>query len=189
MDIQGDHEMRRRATRRVRVYYLITGTVAVAGLVFIGVVLARVGSRPVVPLLVLGGIALLTAGLIALMVRTVRRRTGSWVSPMLGADRHTRRRVTRAIRTGAALPPDEQRLAVAEATRIRKITGILTIPFVFAAVLNLIQFAGHLADGSAAWRIVASGAAAAAFTLLPLYQLFYYRRAGAYLAGVEHASS
>lgn len=183
MDIQGDSAIRQRATRRARVYYLVIGTAVVAGLAFAGVM---VGGA-VVPLLVLSAVVLFTAGLMVLMVRAVRRRSGSWVSPLLGADRHTRRRVARAIRTGTVLPPDEQRLAVAEATRIRQVHGILTVPFIIAAVLNLIQFAVYLAEGTDTWRIVASGAAAAGFSLLPAHQFFYYRRAGVFLAAAERA--
>ncbi len=180
MDIE---EIRGRATRRMGIYYIVLATLSlllIAGAAVLGV---RAGgdSSWVVPLIMAAGL-LLTAGLIAVMAWMVRRRAGTFVSPLWGLDHPTRRRIVRAIRTGGRLPPGEQELAVAEATRVRKVSVIAVVPFILVIGLNLFQLTLQIGEGVAGWRIGLTVLTVACFGAVIVYQVLYHRWSGAYLA-------
>ncbi|MEU4427054.1 hypothetical protein AB0F81_41065 [Actinoplanes sp. NPDC024001] len=176
-------DLQARADRRFRIFtFAVLLSVVLAGaLGFAAGAGAWTGRSALIVGAVLFGLVALMGGAMALMMRYARRRTGTAVSPLWGADRKTRQRAVRAVKDQEEPAGELGRLALAEANRSLKLAPVVTVLMVIAATLALAGAALQLADGDL-------GRAALAAVPVPLWiavavqQLIFRRRARAYLA-------
>lgn len=181
-------DIQRRATRRMRWLLIgLVGFVTLGGATGFVVMAAHTrenvfsSARDVLAFLlfVLGSVALMAAAL-ALGWWYTRRRGVPWVSPLLGADRFTRRRVMRALRHGTPPEDAEERLLTSqEARRLVALSPLAVGGFAIAGVGQVMLLLSDPDDGftNAIRPMIAlffiGGAG---------YQYWYWRRARTYLA-------
>ncbi|MBG0567263.1 hypothetical protein [Actinoplanes aureus] len=177
-------DLQARADRRFRIVLIVFGLLIPLALAA-GFLAAGPGREPRTWLIVLavliGLIALCGLGL-TLMVRAVRRRTGTMVSPLWGADRKTRAQVGQAIKNQEKPDGEIGRLALAEAQRGVKLAPIVLPLATLAAVFPLINVGLLLGDGDASpGRVAVHAVQAAGFAGLAIYHAILRRRSRAYL--------
>ena len=132
--------------------------------------------------LVVVGVLGLVVALTATLVRVLRRRGVDVVSPLWGADRRTRTRVVRAMKTQEELTGTDRYLALAEATRSRRLAPVFVTLLLVAGALILAGVGLRLADGASSRQLVLSLAQLVLLTVVAGQQTVFYRRAVAYLA-------
>lgn len=171
----------RRANRRMAIVITILAASAI-GSVLAGFLVSSSGAASAA--LVAGVTVAVAAGVAIpalLAFWLVKRRTGTAVSPLWGASRQVRARVARAIRTGADLPPGEQPLAVAEATRVWRLGWAPVVGSGIAGLLFAAQAVLRVVARDPAWQIAGAALPAVCFVFLAVQQFLAHRRSGAYL--------
>ncbi|WP_328469259.1 hypothetical protein OHA21_01345 [Actinoplanes sp. NBC_00393] len=179
-------DLQTRADRRFRVVMLVFGLLTLVALLA-GVLAAGIGREPknwlIVLAVLLGVIGICGLG-ITLMVRATRRRAGSLVSPLWGADRETRAEVARILKNQEEPAGEPGRLALSEAERTLKMTPIALPLLAAAAVLPLIGGILYVVweDELSLPRVLLYGFQALCFGSLAATQYTGRRRARAYLS-------
>ncbi|WP_328469257.1 hypothetical protein OHA21_01340 [Actinoplanes sp. NBC_00393] len=176
-------DLQTRADRRFRLVAVLT--LALTGLAGVFGALAGAGdwtwrSGAIIAAFVVGLLALMGLAM-ALSMRWARRRAGTGVSPLWGADRRTRQRTVKVIKRQEEPAGEIGRLALAEADRILKMAPLSVTLMTIAGVLAWLSFGLQLVGGSPV-KIAISALPAVLFTAVAVDQMILRRRAGAYLA-------
>src|SRR4029453_3294207 len=180
-----DPTVQRRAARRARL--LLIGLALLTVLVLAGtyaVDAARFDGRPRSPLIagaIIIGVLGLTAAVLALSVWAVRRRGVSAVSPLWGVDRATRSRIARAMKHQQELTGQDRELALSEAVRSRRLTPLFVTTMIVATACVIAGIALSFFGDVEPARVGLYVAQLALICALMVYQIVFYRRAGAYL--------
>jgi uncharacterized membrane protein len=185
-----DPEVLQRARRRYRVLTaLVLGGLTV-GLTLAWIVVVTVSSdRPqgqTARVIVFGvGLTVVTVLLTAAgmwwTARSARRRGRPLPSPLLGADRATRRRIMQAIRRQEPLAGHDRALARDAAERIQTLGTTNAAVLASSAVLLLISAALLIADGQDWWRVAPQLLMAPFLVVVLIQQRRLKRQARAYV--------